>query len=93
MKRCRRRQETIEMKNPGCVGGRRWWANSSTPHQRLFNETPPVLRAVGERPGAPSPNGALHQQTTFAHTKLMGSWKAMAGLKVTNHFQLKDSTT
>ncbi|MEW6266341.1 MAG: acyl-CoA dehydratase activase [Thermodesulfobacteriota bacterium] len=93
LKRCRARQEQVEVKDPGSrptvgVVGEIYVRNND-----YSNEN--ALRAIesfgGEVMLPPFTEWMLYtNETNLAEAKLNGRWKQIAGFKITHHFQEKD---
>ena len=93
LKRCRKRQESIEQINPGSrpvvgVVGEIYLRTND-----FSNEN--TVRAIedfgGEAWMPPFHEWILYtNETNFMESKLLGRWKDLAGFKLTHHFQLKD---
>jgi len=93
LKRCRARQEAIEVEAPGSrpvigVVGEIYVRSNDYSNENSIRE---IEKFGGEAWLPPISEWLLYSnETTFMESRLRGRWKDMAGLKITHHFQLKD---
>jgi len=93
LRRCRRRQESVPLKNPGSrpvigVVGEIYVRSNEFANENTVRE---IERFGGEAWLPPISEWILYtNETTLMEARLKGRWKEMAGLKLTHHFQVKD---
>jgi len=91
--RCRLRQESVPLKNPGSrpvigVVGEIYVRSNEFSNENTVRE---IERFGGEAWLPPISEWILYtNETTFMEARLKGRWKEMASLKLTHHFQVKD---
>ncbi|MBF0530241.1 MAG: CoA activase, partial [Deltaproteobacteria bacterium] len=93
LKRCRKNQEAVPVKNPGTKPIIGVVGEIYVRTNEYSNEN--AIRAIeqfgGEAYMPPFHEWLLYtNETNFAESKLTGRWAQLAGFKITHHFQLKD---